>query len=96
MSKVQASAFDFMKAAAGMGQGTFQSDSKQSKEDDSKLIEDMFSNRDENIDLRKGNAQKFVNSFYNIGLSPFVCALQMSVHATLVQTTERLLLGNSD
>jgi len=66
MSKVQASAFDFVKAAAGMGQGTFQSDSKQSKEDDSKLIEDMFSNRDENIDLRKGNAQKFVNSFYNI------------------------------
>lgn len=55
-----------MKAAAGLGKGAFKGDSKQSKEEDSKLIDEMFASRDENIDLRKGNAQKFVDSFYNI------------------------------
>jgi len=66
MSKTQASPFEIIKAAAGYGKGEFKGDSKQSKEDDSKFIEEMYSKRDENIDTRKGNAQKFVDSFYNI------------------------------
>jgi len=65
MSK-QGSVLDVMRAAAGLGQGAFKGDSKVSKDDDSKFIDEMYSKRDDNIDLRKGNAQKFVDSFYNI------------------------------
>jgi len=66
MSKSQASAFEVLKAAAGFGKGAYKGDHKQSKEDDSKFIDEMYSKRDDNIQLRQGNAQKFVDSFYNI------------------------------
>jgi len=80
MSKTQGSMLEVLRAAAGLGKGAFSGDSKQSKDADSKLIDEMFSKRDENIDLRKGNAQKFVDSFYNIATDFYETGWGQSFH----------------
>ena len=69
MSKSQGSFTGVWKAASGRGAGSFQVSDTKSADDDSKFIEEMYDKRDENIALRKTNAQKFVDSFYNIGMS---------------------------
>eukprot|EP01084_Bolivina_argentea_P248691 416052_1 len=66
MSVVQGSLPEVCKAATGRGKGSINVSDTKSFEKDSKLIEEMYDKRDENIDIRKGNAQKFVDSFYNV------------------------------
>jgi len=56
-----------LRAAAGRGRSTtFNVSDTKNADADSKFIDEMYNKRDENIALRKGNAQDFVDSFYNI------------------------------
>eukprot|EP01083_Nonionella_stella_P044562 119962_1 len=66
MSKVQGSIFEVVNAAAGRGKGSFQVSNSKDRKADSEFIHEMYGKRDENIELRKSNAQAFVDSFYNV------------------------------
>jgi len=49
-------------------------------DNESKFVEEMYDKRDENIDLRKSNAQKFVDSFYNIATDFYETGWGQSFH----------------
>eukprot|EP01084_Bolivina_argentea_P297500 512540_1 len=66
MSKNNGSIGMLMKAATGRGLGTKQVADSKNMNKESKFVEEMYDKGDENIALRKNNAQKFVDSFYNI------------------------------
>eukprot|EP00483_Globobulimina_turgida_P001867 UN01869 len=66
MSVTQGSLPDLFKAATGRGKGSYNISDTKNFSDESKFIEEMYGSRDENIQLRKNNAQKFVDSFYNV------------------------------
>ena len=66
MSKVSGSITGMLSSASGYGQGSFRAADTKNIDKESKFIEEMYEKGDENIELRKGNAQKFVDSFYSV------------------------------
>lgn len=65
MSKTSGSLSGMLKCATGYGQGTFRAADTKNIDKESQFIEDMFASPT-NTELRKGNAQKFVDSFYSV------------------------------
>ena len=84
MSKTNGSLSGMFSSASGRGQGNFRAADTKNIDKESKFIEEMYDKRDENIELRKGNAQKFVDSFYSVGMFR-ICKYEMT-HKTNLQT----------
>jgi sterol 24-C-methyltransferase len=68
------------KAASGRGKGAYNVSDTKNVDEESKFVEEMFNQRDENIQLRKSNAQKFVDSFYTIATDFYESGWGQSFH----------------
>ena len=66
MSIVQGSLKEVISAASGRGKGSINVSDTKNIDKESKFVEKMYDQGDENLELRKTNAQEFVDSFYNI------------------------------
>ena len=80
MSLVQGSLKSVISAASGRGQGAINVSDTKNIDKESKFVENMYEKGDENIELRKSNAQKFVDSFYSIATDFYETGWGQSFH----------------